>query len=225
MGQVADLSLELLATDLRARAMDLRGYALFHCPFDARRSAYLDLTHSVADGTVKVDVEAVPLRDVKDAWERQARGARRKLVLAPETPARVERESPCPQSHRWTAVLLVGLPPFRSRHLPAMPEVTAPGPTAGLLQVDLDIRVNSCFAVLFGVHCSYFVPAAVLPVVEGELAIAVVERPAAVGVLHRQPLVVARHQAVGRPLHDQRARRPEAALTFSSWPVRAFLIS
>ena len=89
MGQVAALSLDLLATDLRARAMDLRGYALFHCPFDDRRSAYLDLTQSVADGTVKVDVEAVPLRDVKEAWERQARGARRKLVLVPEAPARV----------------------------------------------------------------------------------------------------------------------------------------
>lgn len=84
MGQIAALSLDLLATDLRARAMDLRGYALFHCPFDDRRSAYLDITQSVADGKVKVDVEAVHLRDVEDAWDRQARGARRKLVLVPE---------------------------------------------------------------------------------------------------------------------------------------------
>ena len=89
MGQLAALSLDLLATDLRSRAMDLRGYALFHCPFDARRSAYLDLTQSVADGTVQVDVEAVPLRDVKDAWERQVRGTRRKLVLVPEASADV----------------------------------------------------------------------------------------------------------------------------------------
>ncbi|MFK4122383.1 zinc-binding alcohol dehydrogenase family protein [Streptomyces longwoodensis] len=84
MGQVAAPSLDLLATDLRARAMDLRSYALFHCPFEDRRDAYLELTQSVADGKVRVDLEAVSLREVKDAWERQAGGVRRKLVLVPE---------------------------------------------------------------------------------------------------------------------------------------------
>ncbi len=85
MGQVAAPSLDVPAADLRARAMDLRSYALFHCPFEDRRAAYLELTRSVAAGKVQVDVEAVPLREVKAAWERQAAGARRKLVLVPES--------------------------------------------------------------------------------------------------------------------------------------------
>ncbi len=88
MGQLAALSLDLLATDLRARAMDVRGYALFHCPFDERRAAYMELTQSVAAGRVKVDVEAVPLANVVDAWDRQSGGgARKKLVLVTETRA------------------------------------------------------------------------------------------------------------------------------------------
>ncbi len=65
--------------------MDLRAYALFHCPFDDRRSAYMALTQSVAAGEMTVDVEAAPLREVEEVWGRQSQGeARRKLVLVPE---------------------------------------------------------------------------------------------------------------------------------------------
>ena len=84
MGQLAAPSADLVATDLRSRAMDLRGYALFHCPFNARRAAYLALGQAVAAGTVSIEVDAVPLRDVADACAKQARGgAPRKLVLVP----------------------------------------------------------------------------------------------------------------------------------------------
>lgn len=60
LGQLAGPSLDLLATDVRSRAMDVCGYALFHCPFEDRRAAYLALGEAVAAGTVGIDVEAVP---------------------------------------------------------------------------------------------------------------------------------------------------------------------
>ena len=84
LGQLAGVSLELAATDVRSRGMDVRGYALFHCPFEYRRSAYTALAEAVAAGSVQIEVEAVPLRDVAEACARQARGATGgKLVLVP----------------------------------------------------------------------------------------------------------------------------------------------
>ena len=71
------------------RAADVRSCALFHCPFDDRRAAHLELTENaahgdIADGGINVDVEAVALSNVEDAWDREAGGVARKLVLVPD---------------------------------------------------------------------------------------------------------------------------------------------
>lgn len=84
MGQLASPSLNLMATDLRARAVDVLSYALFHYPFDNRRAAYLELTKRAADGEIKVDVEAVAVSNVEDAWDRQAAGVAKELVIVPD---------------------------------------------------------------------------------------------------------------------------------------------
>ena len=68
---------------MRARAIELYGFAAFHAPLDVRRDAYLRVTAAAAAGAIRVDAEAVPLARVGDAWERQARGAGTKLVIVP----------------------------------------------------------------------------------------------------------------------------------------------
>ncbi|MCU1622486.1 MAG: hypothetical protein JWL79_1331 [Frankiales bacterium] len=83
MGHMAGLEVDLSATVLRSRGVDLRGYALFQCPQPLRQAAYLDLTGRIARGDIQVDYETVPLRDVGEAWERQSHGANTKLVLVP----------------------------------------------------------------------------------------------------------------------------------------------
>ena len=83
IGHMAGLELPLPATAVRSRAIELRGFALFHAPLAVRRAAYLRLTAAAAAGAIRVDAEAVPLAAIGDAWERQARGAGTKLVIVP----------------------------------------------------------------------------------------------------------------------------------------------
>ncbi|MCM2388621.1 quinone oxidoreductase family protein [Streptomyces albipurpureus] len=83
LGHMADPEMTLPAAVLRSRGVDLRGYALFQCPLPVRQDAYLTLTRLIGEQTIAVDAEAVPLRDVGAAWERQVHGAGRKLVLVP----------------------------------------------------------------------------------------------------------------------------------------------
>ncbi|MEU5397853.1 zinc-binding alcohol dehydrogenase family protein [Streptomyces sp. NPDC005963] len=83
LGHMADPKMALPAAVLRSRAVDLRGYALFQCPLPIRQDAYLTLTRLIGEQTITVDAEAIPLRDVETAWDRQIHGAGRKLVLVP----------------------------------------------------------------------------------------------------------------------------------------------
>jgi len=83
IGQLAGLTIELPAPFVRAAPIDLRGFAVFHEPIEARRAGYAELARHVAAGEISVAVEALPLSDVGTAWERQRAGARAKLVLTP----------------------------------------------------------------------------------------------------------------------------------------------
>jgi NADPH:quinone reductase-like Zn-dependent oxidoreductase len=84
VGHIAGPEITLPASALRSVSLDLRGFSIAHPAPELRRQGFLDLTRHVAQGDIAVAVEAVPLVDVTQAWERQGRaegGA--KLVLVP----------------------------------------------------------------------------------------------------------------------------------------------
>jgi NADPH:quinone reductase-like Zn-dependent oxidoreductase len=84
VGSIASAELTLPAPLLRSVSLDIRGFSVAHPPPELKREAYLRLTEHAARGDVVVDVDALPLTDVGDAWERQrsaAGGA--KMVLVP----------------------------------------------------------------------------------------------------------------------------------------------
>jgi NADPH:quinone reductase-like Zn-dependent oxidoreductase len=84
VGHIAGPEITLPAPALRSVSLDLRGFSIAHPAPELRRQGFLDLTRHVAQGDIAVAVEAVPLAQVADAWERQGRaegGA--KLVLVP----------------------------------------------------------------------------------------------------------------------------------------------
>jgi NADPH:quinone reductase-like Zn-dependent oxidoreductase len=84
VGQLAATELELPAPLIRSISLDVRGFSIAHPPLELRREAFARLCGHVADGTIGVDVERVPLADVHTAWERQRRAAGGpKLVLLP----------------------------------------------------------------------------------------------------------------------------------------------
>lgn len=84
LGQLAAVRSEIEAPALRSRAADIRGHAIFHAPLSVRAAAYEDLARAVTTGRLTVDIESVPLANVHEAWQRQARGTGGvKLVVAP----------------------------------------------------------------------------------------------------------------------------------------------
>lgn len=81
LGQAASASVDLPASALRAARLDLLGFAYVHAPLDVRRTAYQELAEAVRNGKIRVHFELVPLSEISDAWERQARGPETKLVV------------------------------------------------------------------------------------------------------------------------------------------------
>jgi sugar/nucleoside kinase (ribokinase family) len=62
----------------------VRGFSVTHPPIELKRDAYLRLTQHAAAGDIVVDLDARPLDDVGDAWERQRQAAGGpKMVLVP----------------------------------------------------------------------------------------------------------------------------------------------
>jgi len=68
---------------LRRPRLNLLGFSVFDVPSSHRREAYARLTAGAADGSIRLDVEPVPLSDVEEAWRRQRQGPGVKLVLVP----------------------------------------------------------------------------------------------------------------------------------------------
>lgn len=83
VGNAAGPEIVLHAAALRSRAATLSGYMTGHLAPDEVRAGYLELVEEAVAGHISVDVERVPLDDVADAWRRQAKGPRRKLVIVP----------------------------------------------------------------------------------------------------------------------------------------------
>jgi NADPH2:quinone reductase len=83
LGHLGGLTIELPAPTVRAAPLDLRGFAVFHEPIEARREGYAALSEHILAGRITVDVEPVPLSEIGAAWERQRAGAERKLIVTP----------------------------------------------------------------------------------------------------------------------------------------------
>jgi NADPH:quinone reductase-like Zn-dependent oxidoreductase len=84
VGQLAGLEITLSAPAIRSISLDVRGFSVAHPPIGLRREGYRTLTAHVARGDIVLDVTALPLARVGEAWERQ-RGASGgpKQVLCP----------------------------------------------------------------------------------------------------------------------------------------------
>ena len=83
LGQLGGLTIELPAPAVRAAPLDLLGFAVFHEPVEARRTAYAELAGHIIAGEISVDLEPLPLSEIATAWARQRAGAQTKLVLTP----------------------------------------------------------------------------------------------------------------------------------------------
>jgi NADPH2:quinone reductase len=79
----ASAEIHLSADLVRARSLNVLGYATYHVPHDLRAAAYQQLVQFAADGQLRVDLECLPLSEVQQAWSRQCAGVRNRLVLVP----------------------------------------------------------------------------------------------------------------------------------------------
>lgn len=83
IGNSASAEMTLPSRAFRAKTGTLMGYTNFNVPAPERERAYAEMAAHAAGGRIEVDVERVALRDVADAWQRQAGSVHHKLVLVP----------------------------------------------------------------------------------------------------------------------------------------------
>ena len=83
VGQSAGPTATIVSGLVRGKQLQILGYSNFAVPQDAVAQGYVDVVEHAVAGRITVDVEAVPLEQVADAWARQAPGHGAKLVLVP----------------------------------------------------------------------------------------------------------------------------------------------
>jgi NADPH2:quinone reductase len=84
VGRAAANAVVQLSADLiRAKSLNVLGYATYHVPHAVRAAAYQQLVRLAAEDRIRVDMECVPLSEVEQAWSRQRSRARSRLVLLP----------------------------------------------------------------------------------------------------------------------------------------------
>lgn len=83
LGQSAGPHASFASGDVRGRQLEILGYSNFAVPHDVFSEEYRRLCEHAARGDLQVDVEALPLERVAEAWERQALSPHAKLVLVP----------------------------------------------------------------------------------------------------------------------------------------------
>jgi NADPH:quinone reductase len=83
IGQSAGPKATLASGDVRGKQLQLLGYSNFSIPPEIRAREYERLVRHAVAGDVRLDLERVPLDQVAEAWERQARGAGTKIVIVP----------------------------------------------------------------------------------------------------------------------------------------------
>jgi NADPH:quinone reductase-like Zn-dependent oxidoreductase len=83
LGQSAGPEATLSSAHVRGKQLDLLGHSNFLVPRDELAREYRRLVGEAVAGRIRLDLERVPLHQVADAWQRQAEGTDRKLVLVP----------------------------------------------------------------------------------------------------------------------------------------------
>ncbi len=68
---------------IRGKMLVLMGHTNFAAPPEVKREAYARMADAAARGEIKVEVDALGLEQVEEAWRRLAAGTHRKIVLVP----------------------------------------------------------------------------------------------------------------------------------------------
>jgi hypothetical protein len=83
LGQSAGAEASVPSGLVRGKQLDILGHTNFAVPRDVLGEEYGKLVRHAVAGEIRLDVEHVALADVVSAWQRQARGPGRKLVVVP----------------------------------------------------------------------------------------------------------------------------------------------
>jgi NADPH2:quinone reductase len=81
IGQSAGAEATFPSAAVRGKQLQILGHSNFGLGDDDRARAYRELLEHAAAGRIAIDVERFPLEDVGAAWERQASGAGKAVVL------------------------------------------------------------------------------------------------------------------------------------------------
>ena len=83
VGQSAAPTATIASGLVRGKQLQILGYSNFAVPQDALAKGYADVVEHAVAGRIRLELEAVPLERVGEAWARQAQGPDAKLVLVP----------------------------------------------------------------------------------------------------------------------------------------------
>jgi NADPH:quinone reductase len=81
VGQSAGAEATLASSWVRGKVLELYGHSNFLMPREVLEREYRRLVESAKAGQIAIDIERVPFERVADAWQRQAEGAGRKLIV------------------------------------------------------------------------------------------------------------------------------------------------
>lgn len=83
IGQGAGAEATVTSAAIRGKLLTILGHTNAAAPPDLKREAYARMADAVAGGQLRVEVERLPLEQVREAWRRLQEGAHRKIVLVP----------------------------------------------------------------------------------------------------------------------------------------------
>jgi NADPH:quinone reductase-like Zn-dependent oxidoreductase len=83
LGQTAGAEAAFASVDIRFRELAILGHTNFAAPPELRADILRRMWDHAAAGELTVEVETLPLAEVATAWERQAAGPGRKLIVVP----------------------------------------------------------------------------------------------------------------------------------------------
>jgi len=66
---------------VRGKQLNVLGFSNFGTPREVMQAEYLRLLELARDGMIQVEIETYPFDRVAEAWQRQAEGAGKKLVV------------------------------------------------------------------------------------------------------------------------------------------------
>ena len=83
LGSGAGSEATLDSAAVRGKMLQIMGHSNFAAPAEVKHEAYMRLAKAAAAGEVTVEVDALGLEQVAEAWRRLAAGSHRKIVLVP----------------------------------------------------------------------------------------------------------------------------------------------